>query len=50
MIMTHTIQLSDDDVNMLISGLLCRVNHVGTTGEDHGALLSELKNMVGIGW
>ena len=49
-IMVYTIQLSDGDVNMLIGGLLCRVNQGYTTGEDHGVLLSKLKNMVGIEW
>lgn len=46
----HTISLSDADVDLLISGLLGRVTSGMSNGEDHGAVLSELKHMVGITW
>ena len=43
--MLHTINISDKDAGLLISGLLCRVNHGHTTGEDHAELLQELKTL-----
>lgn len=44
------IELTNRDIMLLIAGLLCRVSHGHTTGEDHAELLQDLKNRVGIKW
>lgn len=48
--MPRAINLSDKDIMLLISGLLCRVNHGHTTGEDHAELLQDPKHRAGITW
>ena len=45
--MSHTIELSDEEVGMLIGGLLCRAHSGYTTGEDHAEILHKLKTSSG---